>query len=101
MSGPCWMTRLYNCISPKHSEWRHDYPAPTNMASSHSSFYHDELSCALSEQSFGLTRFEVSREYSEHEATAVVTLLEGTNITISLTIRGYRVNLQHFYDGRD
>lgn len=62
---------------------------------SSSSFYHSELSRALSEQSFGLTRYEVARQLSAHEATAVVTLLEGTDIRVSLDIRGYRVNLHH------
>lgn len=94
MSVPCWMTKLYNRISPKHLEWRHSPQATANMASSSSSsFYHNELSRALSEQSFGLTRYEVARQYSAHEATALVTLLEGTNIRVSLDIRGYRVNL--------
>lgn len=62
------------------------------MASSTPSFYHNELNRALSEQSFGLTRYDVARQHSPHEATAVVTLLEGTNIRVSLNIRGYQVS---------
>ncbi|KAH0832027.1 hypothetical protein J3R83DRAFT_12932 [Lanmaoa asiatica] len=66
------------------------------MPSSSSSFYHNELSRALSEQSFGLTRYEVTRLYSAHEATAVVTILEGNTIRVSLNVRGYQVNLHQF-----
>ncbi|KAF8555721.1 hypothetical protein OG21DRAFT_1507349 [Imleria badia] len=68
------------------------------MPSSSSSFYHNELSHALSEQSFGLTRYEVARQFSAHEATAVVTLLEGTNIRVSLNIRGYRLDDGQTYE---
>ncbi|KAF8442958.1 hypothetical protein L210DRAFT_862160 [Boletus edulis BED1] len=62
------------------------------MDPSSSSFYHDELSRVLSEQSFGLTRYEVAGQSSAHEATAAVTLLEGTNINVSLNIRGYQLD---------
>jgi len=62
------------------------------MPSSSSSFYYNELSRALSEQSFGLSRYEVARQQSPHEATAVVTLLEGTSISVSLDMRGYRLD---------
>ncbi|KAG8214561.1 hypothetical protein J3R82DRAFT_9624 [Butyriboletus roseoflavus] len=65
------------------------------MASLSSSFYHNELTRALSEQAFGLTRYEITGRYSAHEATALVTLLEGTNIRVSLNTRGYRVNSHH------
>lgn len=65
------------------------------MPSPSSSFYYDELSRALSEQSFGLSRYEVARQHSPHEATAIVTLLEGTSISLSLNMRGYRVILHH------
>lgn len=99
MSVPCWMTRLYNRISPNDSGCRRRNLQPTaDMTSSSSSFYHNELSCALSEQSFGLTRYEITRQYSAHEATAVVTLLEGTNIRVYLYIRGYRVNISSVCD---
>jgi len=62
------------------------------MASPSSSFYYNELSHSLSEQSFGLSRYEVARQYSPHEATAVVTLLEGTTIGVSLNMRGYQLD---------
>ncbi|KAF8133751.1 hypothetical protein EV363DRAFT_1324549 [Boletus edulis] len=69
MSDPaCWMTKLFNHISPKHPGWRND------------------------RQSFGLTRYEVAGQSSAHEATAAVTLLEGTNIKVSLNIRGYQLD---------
>ncbi|KAG2112222.1 uncharacterized protein F5147DRAFT_572555 [Suillus discolor] len=55
------------------------------------SFYHTELSKALSEQAFGLARFDICRSSSPHEATASVTLLEGRTIRITLTARGYQV----------
>jgi hypothetical protein len=87
------MTRLYNRISPQ--EWRRNLQDTANMASPSSSFYYNELSHSLSEQSFGLSRYEVARQYSPHEATAVVTLLEGTTIGVSLNMRGYQVNLHH------
>ncbi|KAG1822842.1 uncharacterized protein BJ212DRAFT_1255734, partial [Suillus subaureus] len=57
------------------------------------SFYHTELSRALSEQAFGLTRFDVYGGSSPHEATASVTLLEGRTIRITLTARGYQVRI--------
>ena len=95
MSVPCCMTRLYNRISPKDSKWRRNPQATANMTSLPPSFYHNELNRALSEQSFALTRYEVTRQHSVHEATALVTLLEGTNIRVSLNTRGYRVNLHH------
>ncbi|KAG1872435.1 hypothetical protein DFJ58DRAFT_652178 [Suillus subalutaceus] len=58
-----------------------------------SSFYHTELSRALSEQAFGLSRFDVYGGSSPHEATASVTLLEGRTIRITLTARGYQVRI--------
>ena len=88
------MTRLYNRISPQ--EWSRNLQDTTDiMASPSSSFYYNELSRSLSEQSFGLSRYEVAGQYSPHEATAVVTLLEGTTIRVSLNMRGYQVNLHH------
>lgn len=95
MTAPCWMTRLYNRISTNDSKWRRNPQVTANMVSSSSSFYHNELSRALSEQSFGLTQYEVTRQYSAHQATALVTLLEGTNIRVTLNTRGYQVNLHH------
>lgn len=95
MSVLRWMSWLYNRISPNASERRKRNLHIANMNSSSSSFYHDELCRALSEQSFGLTRYEVTKQYSAHEAAAVVTLLEGTNIRVYLNTRGYRVNFIH------
>lgn len=95
MTVPYWLTRLFNRISRKDSECRHNFQPAADMSFS-SSFYHDELGRALSEQSFGLIRYEVTRQYSAHEATAVVTLLEGTNVRVHLNTRGYWVNFSSF-----
>ncbi|KAH7912554.1 hypothetical protein BJ138DRAFT_1004220 [Hygrophoropsis aurantiaca] len=62
------------------------------MDSSPSSFFYSELRRALSEQSFGIARFDVSRPSTPHEAIASVTLLEGSVIKISLTARGYQLD---------
>ncbi|KIK95163.1 hypothetical protein PAXRUDRAFT_827280 [Paxillus rubicundulus Ve08.2h10] len=87
MSVPHWMSRLYNRVS---KGWRPNFQATDNMTSSSSSFYYNELRRALSEQSFGLTRYDVARQYTAHEASAFVTLLEGTTLKVSLNARGYR-----------
>ncbi|KAI5983488.1 hypothetical protein EDD15DRAFT_2178958 [Pisolithus albus] len=55
------------------------------------SFYHNELRRALSEQTFGIARYEVATPVSPHEATAAVTVLEGPCISVTLTGRGYHV----------
>ncbi|KAI0953587.1 hypothetical protein AcW1_007764 [Taiwanofungus camphoratus] len=55
----------------------------------HSSFPSTELSTALAEQSFGLTNFTLTR-ISSLSATARITLLEGTALTISLSAMGYK-----------
>ncbi|RDB17996.1 hypothetical protein Hypma_000834 [Hypsizygus marmoreus] len=53
-------------------------------------FFADELRRALAEQSFGLQTFHITTTENLH-AKASATLLEGDEITISLTIRGYSV----------
>ncbi|KAI0923144.1 hypothetical protein AcV7_005733 [Taiwanofungus camphoratus] len=59
----------------------------------HSSFPSTELSTALAEQSFGLTNFTLTR-ISSLSATARITLLEGTALTISLSAMGYKIDHQ-------
>jgi len=100
MAGPCsWMARLYNRISPKGSEQStRDRQAVSNMPSSPSSFYYNELNRTLSEQSFGLAGYEVARQQSAHEATATVTLLEGSSVNVSLNVRGYRLDGGQTYE---
>ncbi|KAF9241201.1 hypothetical protein BU15DRAFT_45291 [Melanogaster broomeanus] len=71
------------------------------MSSSPSSFYYNELRRALSEQSFGLTRYEVTRQDTPHEATAFVTLLEGTALRVSLNTRGYQIDGGQIYESID
>ncbi|KAH7921763.1 hypothetical protein BV22DRAFT_1038248 [Leucogyrophana mollusca] len=61
-------------------------------SSSPSSFFYSELRRALSEQSFGIVRFDVTRPSTPHEAVASVTLLEGNVIRVSLTTRGYHLD---------
>ncbi|KAF9221650.1 hypothetical protein BS17DRAFT_710924 [Gyrodon lividus] len=60
------------------------------MTSTPPSFYYNELRRALSEQSFGLTRHDVARQYTAHEASAIIILLEGTTLRVSLNARGYQ-----------
>ncbi|KAK7690366.1 hypothetical protein QCA50_007023 [Cerrena zonata] len=55
-----------------------------------SNFTHSELERALSEQSFGITSYEIISS-SELEASARVVLLEGSVIVVSLTSRGYQI----------
>ncbi|KAG2354524.1 hypothetical protein BDR07DRAFT_1429214 [Suillus spraguei] len=57
-----------------------------------------ELSKALSEQAFGLARFDVYGGSSPHEATASVTLLEGRTILITLTARGYQLDENQIFE---
>jgi len=68
------------------------------MPSSPSSFYYNELNRTLSEQSFGLAGYEVARQQSAHEATATVTLLEGSSVNVSLNVRGYRLDGGQTYE---
>ena len=53
-------------------------------------FYRRELTQALNEQAFGISHSEVTR-FTENEAEATVTLLEGTTISIVLSNAGYKV----------
>lgn len=85
MSLPPWFSKLYNTGIHRYT-WKLTFPKIMST-----SFYHAELSRALSEQAFGLARFDVCRGSSPHEATASVTLLEGRTIRITLTARGYQV----------
>ena len=53
-------------------------------------FYRRELAQALNEQAFGISRSEVTR-FTENEAEAIVTLLEGMTINVVLSSAGYKV----------
>ncbi|KZT23459.1 hypothetical protein NEOLEDRAFT_1096197 [Neolentinus lepideus HHB14362 ss-1] len=55
------------------------------------SFYRDELRKILSEQSFGVSSFDITG-YSAEDATASIRLLEDRNVTVVLTARGYQVS---------
>ncbi|EPQ54590.1 hypothetical protein GLOTRDRAFT_42777 [Gloeophyllum trabeum ATCC 11539] len=54
------------------------------------SFYRDELRRILNEQFFGVSSFIITGASAE-DATASVKLLEGRDVTIILTARGYQV----------
>jgi len=54
-------------------------------------FDSDELERALREQSFGIAGFELLRSTSSLESSALVTLLEGDVVNISLSARGYQL----------
>jgi len=82
-----WFSKLYNRSPPV--TW---IPRSPNIMSS--SFYHTELNKALSEQAFGIARFDIQSS-SSHEATASVALLEGKTIRITLNARGYQVRVAH------
>ncbi|KAG6332812.1 hypothetical protein ID866_6276 [Astraeus odoratus] len=66
--------------------------------SSSSNFFYNELQRALSEQSFGIARYEVAKPISPHEATASVTMLEGPCVSITLNARGYHVNSDQIFE---
>jgi len=53
-------------------------------------FYRRELAQALAEQAFGISRSEVTH-FTENEAEATITLLEGNTINVVLSIAGYKV----------
>jgi hypothetical protein len=55
------------------------------------SFFSSELERALEEQSFGIAGFELLTSTSSLESSALVTLLEGDIVNISLSSRGYQV----------
>ncbi|KIJ54244.1 hypothetical protein M422DRAFT_241495 [Sphaerobolus stellatus SS14] len=55
-------------------------------------FYESELSSALSEVKFGISTFRVDEDSTTaHTAVAVVDLLEGRQIRIGLSGRGYQL----------
>jgi len=69
------------------------------MSSLHSPhFYYAELTRALAEQFFGISSFTVNPPTSPLEATAVVNLLEGMTINISLTSQGYQIGDGRVYE---
>ncbi|GLB38410.1 putative protein of unknown function (DUF727) [Lyophyllum shimeji] len=55
-----------------------------------SSFYADELRSVLQEQSFGIESFSIITT-TPSQATASVKLLEGKNISIKLSSRGFLI----------
>jgi len=89
---PPWFSKLYNTGIHRYT-WKLTFPKIMST-----SFYHAELSRALSEQAFGLARFDVCRGSSPHEATASVTLLEGRTIRITLTARGYQLDGDQIFE---
>lgn len=64
-------------------------------------FYRRELAQALGEQSFGITRSEITH-FSETEAEATITLLEGKIVDVVLSSAGYKVrhilSIRNFHD---
>ncbi|KAI9444912.1 hypothetical protein H4582DRAFT_1912046 [Lactarius indigo] len=56
-------------------------------------FYRRELARALDEQSFGITRSEITH-FSENEAEATITLLEGQTVDVTLSSVGYKVTAE-------
>ena len=60
------------------------------QGTSSSTFYRNELHRALEEQKFGISSYKLGQS-SALEANAQVVLLEGTKITIVISIRGYQV----------
>jgi len=91
MIAPPWFSNLYNAGIHQYT-WKLTFKLKLSKIMS-PSFYQTELSKALSEQAFGLARFDVCGGSSPHEATASVTLLEGRTIRITLTVRGYQVRI--------
>ena len=53
-------------------------------------FYRRELAQALAEQAFGISSSDVTH-FTENEAEATITLLEGNTINVVLSIAGYKV----------
>ncbi|EJC98086.1 uncharacterized protein FOMMEDRAFT_137409 [Fomitiporia mediterranea MF3/22] len=64
--------------------------APTPPSNCSPSFFQTELECALSEQAFGIVGYFL-KSATAHDATASVELLEGVQLDITLTVRGFRV----------
>ena len=56
-----------------------------------SNFYHDELQRALHEQRFGIVGSRLI-SHTSRDARASVSLLEGVNIEVMLTSRGFQVS---------
>ncbi|KAH9982776.1 hypothetical protein BGW80DRAFT_45331 [Lactifluus volemus] len=56
-------------------------------------FYRHELARALNEQSFGVSRSEITN-FTENGAEATITLLEGQTINVVLSSAGYQVSTQ-------
>ncbi|KAH9081771.1 hypothetical protein EDB83DRAFT_2334733, partial [Lactarius deliciosus] len=59
-------------------------------------FYRRELAWALDEQSFGVTHSEITH-FSENEAEATITLLEGQTVNVALSSAGYKVIAEEIY----
>jgi hypothetical protein len=55
-------------------------------------FYRHELARALNEQSFGVSRSNITN-FAENGAEATITLLEGQTINVVLSSAGYQVGL--------
>jgi hypothetical protein len=55
------------------------------------SFFSSELEKALEEQSFGIAGFQLLQSSNSLESSALVTLLEGIIVNISVSSRGYQV----------
>ena len=70
------------------------YPSES-MSSAPPSFPQVELERALSEQTAGISSFQLVT-YTEHEAAALVETLEGPTFMITLTSRGYKVSDSDF-----
>lgn len=67
---------------------------PRGMSSSQSNppaFFSDELQQNLAEQSFGIASYKLGPS-SAYEATARVDLLEGIQVQVSLSSRGYQAS---------
>jgi hypothetical protein len=96
MIAPPWFSKLYNAGIHQYT-WKLTFKLKLSKIMS-PSFYQTELSKALSEQAFGLARFDVCGGSSPHEATASVTLLEGRTIRITLTVRGYQLDGDQIFE---
>lgn len=80
-----WMSTIYKRVSSRR--WR-----PSSKSNHMASFFYNELRRALSEQTFGIARYEVATPVSAYEATASVTVLEGSCVSVTLTGRGYHLS---------
>ncbi|TFK52452.1 hypothetical protein OE88DRAFT_1405377 [Heliocybe sulcata] len=71
---------------------RNKGPSPASLTSMSppTCFYRDELRKILSEQSFGISSFNITG-HSAEDATASIRLLEDRSVTVVLTARGYQV----------